>query len=77
MIFSRFFASPSGFLLFRTRKDPFIREDFQRILREGQERRPFHASQDEKFSTIKGIFDDSKARFCSMQDGAALLQNAG
>ena len=42
MIFSRFFASPSGFLLFRTRKDPFIREDFQRIFREGQDRRPFH-----------------------------------
>ena len=35
------------------------------------------AGQDEKFAIIKGIFDDSKARFCSMQDGAALLQNAG
>lgn len=42
MIFSRFFASPSGFLLFRTGSDTFFREDFLQIIREGQERRPFH-----------------------------------
>ena len=41
-VLADFFSAPSGFLLFRTGNDPFLREDFQRILREGQDRRPFH-----------------------------------
>ena len=41
-VLAGFFSSPSGFLLFRTGNDPFLREDFQRILQEGQDRRPFH-----------------------------------